>query len=117
MHYPVDENYKYKKHIMNPSIEESNDMFQEINADIFLYGHTHTTSVNNKNGKWYINTGSLGCPMKSNIANAGILSINRDNIDFKQLNIEYSVDEVIHEIEKIKFPFYKEVLKIFYGKG
>ena len=91
-------------------------MFKNIDADIFLYGHTHTTCINNKNDKLYINCGSLGCPMKSNIANAGILTINENEINYKQLNIEYDVSEVIKEIEKVKFPFYKEVLKIFYGK-
>lgn len=91
-------------------------MFKNIDADIFLYGHTHTTCINNKNDKLYINCGSLGCPMKSNIANAGILTINENEINYKQLNIEYDVSEVIKEIEKIKFLFYKEVLKIFYGK-
>jgi putative phosphoesterase len=116
VHYPFDKNYKYKKHIKNPSIEESNEMFQEIDADIFLYGHTHTVSANNLNGKWYINPGSVGCPLKNNTASVGLLDINVDNINFNHLSIEYDVDEAMHEIEKIKFPFYKEVLRIFYGK-
>lgn len=116
VHYPIDKNYKYKKFIKFPSIKENEEMFKDIDADIFLYGHTHTTCINNKNDKWYINCGSLGCPMKSNIANAGILIINKNEINYKQLNVEYDVSEVIEEIEKIKFPFYKEVLKIFYGK-
>ena len=91
-------------------------MFSEIDADIYIYGHTHTTSINNKNNKWYINLGSLGCPVKTNIANAGILEINKNEIHYKQLKIEYNVNEVIKEIERLKFPFYEEILKIFYGK-
>lgn len=117
VHYPVDKECKYKKHIKNPSIEDSKDMFQGIDADIFIYGHTHTISVNKEKNKWYINSGSVGCPMKSNIANAGILIIDGDDIDFKQLNVEYDVNSIIQEIEKMKIPFYKEILKIFYGKG
>ena len=91
-------------------------MFSEINADIFIYGHTHTTSINDKNNKWYINSGSLGCPVKSNLANAGILEINKNEIRYNQLKIEYNVNEVIQEIERLKFLFYKGILKIFYGK-
>lgn len=91
-------------------------MFSEIDADIYIYGHTHTTSINNKNNKWYINSGPLGCPIKSNIANAGILEINKNEICYKQLKIEYNVNEVIKEIERLRFPFYKGILKIFYGK-
>lgn len=116
VHYPSNENGIYKKHIKMPTIKQNEEMFSEIDADIFIYGHTHTTSINNKNNKWYINSGSLGCPVKSNIANAGILEINKSDIQYKQLKIEYNVNEVIQEMEKLKFPFYKGILKIFYGK-
>ena len=116
VHYPCHENGIYKKHIKKPTIKQNEEMFSGIDADIFIYGHTHTTSINNKNNKWYINSGSLGCPVKSNIANAGILEINKNEIHYKQLKIEYNVNEVIQEIERLKFPFYKGILKIFYGK-
>ena len=116
VHYPSNENGIYKEHIKNPTIKQNEDMFSGIDADIFIYGHTHTTSINNKNNKWYINSGSLGCPVKSSIANAGILEINKNEIHYKQLKIEYNVNEVIQEIERLKFPFYKGILKIFYGK-
>ena len=116
IHYPSNENGIYKKHIKKPTIKQNEEMFSGIDADIFIYGHTHTTSINNKNNKWYINSGSLGCPVKSNIANAGILEINKKEICYKQLKIEYNVNEVIQEIERLKFPFYKGILKIFYGK-
>ena len=116
VHYPSNENGIYKKHIKKPTIKQNEEMFSEIDADIYIYGHTHTTSINNKNNKWYINSGSLGCPVKSNIANAGILEINKNDIHYEQLKIEYNVNEVIQEIERLKFPFYKGILKIFYGK-
>ena len=116
VHYPNNEDGIYKKHIKNPTIKQNQEMFSGINEDIFIYGHTHTISINNKNNKWYINSGSLGCPAKSNIANAGILEINKNEIHYKQLKIEYNVNEVIQEIERLKFPFYKGILKIFYGK-
>ena len=116
VHYPSNEKGTYKKHIRKPTIKQNEEMFSGIDADIFIYGHTHTTSINNKKNKWYINSGSLGCPIKSNIANAGILEINKNEIHYEQLRIEYDVNEVIQEIERLKFPFYKGILKIFYGK-
>ena len=116
VHYPSNENGIYKKHIKKPTIKQNEEMFSEIDADIYIYGHTHTTSINNKNNKWYINSGSLGFPIISNIANAGILEINKNEICYKQLKIEYNVNEVIKEIERLRFPFYKGILKIFYGK-
>ena len=116
VHYPSNEKEIYIKHIKKSTIKQSEEMFSGIDADIFIYGHTHTTSINNKNNKWYINPGSLGCPVKSNIANAGILEINKNEVYYEQLKIEYNVNEVIQEIERLKFPFYKGILKIFYGK-
>lgn len=115
-HYPREKTGTFKKHFKNPTIEQNEEMFSGIDADIFIYGHTHTTSVNNKNGKWYINPGSLGCPEKSNIANAGILKIDNDNMEFEKLNIEYNVDITKQTIEDFKFPYYEKILKVFYGK-
>ena len=115
IHYPNDKDGTYKKHIKNPTIIESQDMFEEIDADIFLYGHTHMVSVNNNDNKWYVNPGSLGCPMDSCIANAGVLSICNEKIDFQCLNIKYDVEKTKEEINNIKFPMYEKILKIFYG--
>ena len=114
VHYPQQDNGTYKKHIKNPSAMDNVEMFKENDADIFLYGHTHTFSVNNIDNKWYINTGSLGCPMDSNMARAGLLEINDREIKFNRINVEYNVKEVIDEINNLKFPFYEEILKIFY---
>ncbi len=114
VHYPQQANGTYKKHIKNPSAMDNVEMFKENDADIFLYGHTHTFSVNNIDNKWYINTGSLGCPMDSNMARAGLLEINDREIKFNRINVEYNVKEVIDEINNLKFPFYEEILKIFY---
>lgn len=112
VHYPQQANGTYKKHIKNPSAMDNVEMFKENDADIFLYGHTF--SVNNIDNKWYINTGSLGCPMDSNMARAGLLEINDREIKFNRINVEYNVKEVIDEINNLKFPFYEEILKIFY---
>ena len=114
-HYSTKEDGSYKKINKTPNIEESKEMFNNIDADIYLYGHTHTYSVNNDNNKWYINTGSLGCPNESNIAQSGIIDINNDKITFKRVTEEYNVEEIVEEIKKIKFPFYKKILQIFYG--
>ena len=113
-HYPQKTDGTYKKHIKNPSIEENEEIFKENDADIFLYGHTHTFCVNKNNDKWYINVGSLGCPMNSNIARAGVLDVYKGEVQFKSIKVEYNIKEVIDEINELKFPFYEEILKIFY---
>ena len=113
-HYPQKADGTFKKHIKNPSIEENEEMFKENDADIFLYGHTHTFCVNKNNDKWYINVGALGCPMNSNIARAGILDINNGEIQFRSINVEYNVKEIIDKINELKIPFYEGILKLFY---
>lgn len=115
IHYPRKNDGTFKRHIKNPSILESKEMFKEYDADIFLFGHTHTYSINEIDNKWYINTGSLGCPLNSNIAKAGLLEINDGKIKFESIDVEYNVKEIVDEIYKLKFPFYEEILKIFYG--
>lgn len=114
-HYPMNENGNFRKHIKKANVEENEIMFSGIDADIYLYGHTHREVYNFKNGKTYINPGALGCPEKTNHAPYGILNIDKKEIKYKQLYVEYNVQEVIDYIQKIKFPGYKVVLKLFYG--
>ena len=116
IHYPINNDGTYKKHIKNPSIIENEEMFEKIDADIFLYGHTHTYSINHREDKWFINVGSLGCPMNSDIAKAGILEINNGEIKFNTIKVKYNVEEIIKEINHLKFPFYEKILQIFYGR-
>lgn len=116
VHYPCNEEGNYKKIIKRPSIADNQKMFKKIDADIFLYGHTHTISVNSNDDKWYINTGTVGCIIDNDMASAGILSINNGKVDFQCLSIEYDIKKTIEEINKIKFPMYKKILKIFYRR-
>ena len=113
-HYPINELGEYKKFIKTPSVFENEELFNDINADIVIYGHTHTANINNNNDKWYINTGALGCPINTNNATAGVLDIEKNNVKVQLLNIEYDVEAVVNEIKNLKFPLYEKILKIFY---
>ena len=114
-HYPMFSDGTYKRMIKTPIVEECQELFQGIQADIYLYGHTHTRSIVQCGEKYYINPGSLGCPGNTNIAKASILTITKESLDYEELNIEYNADEIRNEINELKFPFYKGILKIFYG--
>lgn len=115
-HYPMQEDGTFRKHIKEASVEENEIMFLGIDADIYLYGHTHKEVYNYKNGKMYINPGALGCPNDTNKAPYGILEINEGEIKYEQLYVEYDVQEVIRKINELKFPAYEGVLRLFYGK-
>ena len=114
-HYPMNEDGNFRKHIKKAGADENEIMFSGIDANIYLYGHTHREVYNFKDSKTYINPGALGCPEKTNRAPYGILNINKEKVEYKQLYVEYDVQEVIKYIKKIKFPGYKSVLRLFYG--
>ena len=114
-HYPMKEDGSLKKHIKVANLKENEEMFSNIDADIYLYGHTHKNVCNKSSNKIYINPGALGCPGKTNNAPYGILEIKDNEIDYKQSVAKYNVKDVIEDIKKIAFPGYKDVLKLFYG--
>ena len=115
-HYPYRNDNEFKKHIQNPKREELNELFNEIDADIYVYGHTHTITYCESKNKKYINPGSLGCPALEEGADCGILNIDDKNVIYDQIQVPYNVKFVIEEIEKIKYPNYVKVLELFYGK-
>lgn len=117
VHYPANSDGAFKKHIKSPSHKEAKELFERYgDYSVYLFGHTHTYFASNTDGKWYINVGSLGCPLDTNLASAGILEVSKDNIKFKHLEVEYNVNEIIDKINNLKIPHYKVVLKLFYGK-
>lgn len=114
-HYPLDKKGNFRKHIKKPNAQENEEMFSEIGADIYLYGHTHIENYNERNGKIYINPGALGCPGKTDCAPYGILNIENDKVIYEQLYVKYDVQEVIDYMKKIQIPGYKGTLRLFYG--
>jgi putative phosphoesterase len=115
-HYSMNEVNKCVNYIPNPSLNDLKIMFSNIEADIIVYGHNHTSSINNESNKWYINSGSLGCPIGTiNSARAGLLDLDRDNITYRELNVCYDVKKVIEDIKNMKYPDFENILKYFYG--
>jgi len=113
-HYPMDENNKFKKFIKNPNAEQIRKLFKEKEADIYLFGHTHQRIYFDINNKYYINPGSLGCPIKTNGANAGILEINNGKVEYRQITVKYHIEKVIGDIKRLKYPICKFIIKLFY---
>lgn len=114
-HYPMDNEMNFKKHIKIANLQDNEEMFKDIEADIYLYGHTHIEIYNKSSNKYYINPGALGCPGKTDEAPYGVLEIDNKGISYKQLKAKYNVHKVIKDINRLSFPGYKSVLKIFYG--
>lgn len=115
MHYCMDYDGHYKGGKKNPSADDLDEMFDNVNSDIVLYGHNHCRNIC-KGNKFYINVGSLGCPgVDKNIARAGIVNIDNSNIDVKIIDVEYDADEVIRAIDEINYPDAENIKRYFYG--
>ncbi len=114
-HYPLDQKGNFRKHIKKANIKENEEMFSGIDADIYLYGHTHVENYNRRNDKIYVNPGALGCPGKTDFAPYGILNIENDKVTYEQLYAKYNVQEVIDYMKETQIPGYKGTLRLFYG--
>lgn len=113
-HYPISKFGIYKEFIKAPNLEQSEKLFNDVDADICIYGHTHIFSKNKDDKKMYLNLEALGCPVGTNYAKAGILKIEGGNVEYEPINIPYDVESVKDEIKELKYSFYESVLKIFY---
>ena len=115
VHYPMNDNGEFKKHIKKSTLSENKEMFKNINADIYLYGHTHEKNYNSDEKSIYINPGSLGCPGHTNCAQCGVLNVQNKAMEYEQLEVEYDTEKVVEDIENEAFPGYEHILKLFYG--
>lgn len=115
MHYCMDYEGHYINYKTNPSEDDLKKMFSGISADIVLYGHDHCRNIC-KGDKLYINVGSLGCPAQDkNVARAGIVKIDKGNVEVEPMDVEYDVDSVIKVIDEINYPEADNIKKYFYG--
>lgn len=115
VHYCMDDKGHYINYKLNPTIDDLDDMFKNIESDIILYGHNHSRNIC-KGDKLYINVGSLGCPAKDyNIARAGIIDIEQEKVDIELIDVKYNVEEVINMIDKINYSDADNIKKYFYG--
>lgn len=115
VHYPTSKFGIYKEFMLTPEIQDSERLFGDKEADVYVYGHTHVFGKNENNNKLYINLDSTGCPVKTNHITCGILNIEEKNVKFEPLEIDYDVEKVKREIIELKYPFYEKVISKFYG--
>lgn len=113
-HYPISKFGIYKEFIKSPNLEQSEKLFDDVDADICIYGHTHIFCKNEDDKKLYLNLEALGCPIGTNFAKAGVLEIDGEKVEYGPINISYDVEKVKEEIKKLNYSFHESVLRIFY---
>ncbi|MCR5572440.1 MAG: metallophosphatase family protein [Candidatus Saccharibacteria bacterium] len=98
-HYPLNQLGTYRKFYCRPNSAQCKQLFKDIDADIYLFGHTHIRCVaKSRDSKLYINPGSVGCPIGIEAASAGILNITDGNLNYEQIDVPYDVDHAIDDM-------------------
>lgn len=108
--------FDYTMATEEPSIDDLRQAFETSNKDIFIYGHTHRSSVDYVGATIYVNCGSLGCPhMNEGIAKCGVLTIENGVAKIEQYTVSYDLEKVIATIDQLRYPDHQIIKRIFYG--
>lgn len=98
-HYPLGRTGDFMPFYMKPDLKECRKIFKYAHAKIYLFGHTHVRDLQiGRRGDFFINPGSVGCPIGTESASAGILEINNKQISYHQLDVDYNIDQAIEEM-------------------
>ncbi len=117
MHYCMNQKNQYINYTPNPTESDLLNLFPETEQDIVIYGQDHTETICHSQSKWFINSGSLGCPAnEQNIARAAILEITEnDHVCVQSIKVRYDVLKVLGDIERLKYPDYANIKHFFFG--
>jgi putative phosphoesterase len=69
-------------------------------ADVILMGHTHRFMNRKVGNKWFINPGSVGLPVMSDLrASYALLEVSKDKIEVTEKKIQYDVSKVVDGLQ------------------
>lgn len=88
-HYPKNQRGRFKDLIYLPSDDEIRELFNGLDGDIFLFGHEHTGSLTELDGKYYLNFGTLGNMLEKDSARFGILDVSEEKVVYKSIIAHY----------------------------
>ena len=88
-HYPKNERGRFKDLVYLPSDEQVKELFKGLDGDLFLFGHEHTGSLTELNGKFYLNFGTLGNMLEKDSARYGIVDVTPEKVAYKSFIAKY----------------------------
>ena len=89
-HYPQRKNLnRFKDLIYLPSDDQVRELFEGLDGDIFLFGHEHTGSLTELDGKFFLNFGTLGNMLFENEARFGIVDVTPEKVVYKLIIVNY----------------------------
>ncbi len=101
MHYPKNRSGRFKDLIYLPSENEVQTLFDGIDGDVFLFGHEHTGSMHEIDGKLYLNFGTLGNFLYKDKCVYGILEINGGSKSYEKIEVDYDDDKAREKTKQI----------------
>ena len=117
MHYCMNQAKQYINYTPHPNKSSLLSLFPDMEQDVVIYGHDHTRTICQSENKWFVNSGSLGCPAhERNIARAAILEITETSHVFVQsIEVQYDVFKVLKDIDQLAYPASEEIKRFFFG--
>lgn len=105
MHSNLESNDTYLYESENDEVFQN--MLSESQSDVIMMGHTHMSFKKYFNGKWAINSGSVGRSREENrLASYVILSLDEEKITPEIIQLDYPLEKVAQEIDKSEIPNY-----------
>lgn len=100
-HYPIMRGGRFYPPEHLPTDEQIARMFAKERGDVFFFGHEHTGSFHEIDGRYYLNFGSTGNLVEENSARYGVTDITADGKVKYELKKAYYDDSVYREKTKI----------------
>lgn len=95
--------------------EEIRDALNEVDEQVILCGHSHTSFIGEIDGKKIFNVGSVGNALDNdNRLSYGILEFDEKGIDLINRRITYPVNEIIDRAINNGFPLLDEYKKVIF---
>lgn len=83
------------------------NLLNDSQSDVVIMGHIHLSFKKYFDGKWAINSGSVGRSREENrLASYVILTLDEDHITPEIIQLEYPLEEVAQKIEVSEIPDY-----------
>lgn len=105
VHSSLESNDTYLYESENDEVFQN--MLSESQSDVIMMGHTHRSFKKYFNGKWAINSGSVGRSREENrLASYVILTLDEEKVTPEIIQLDYPLEKVAQEIEKSEIPNY-----------
>ena len=116
MHYRMEPDGRYSPIIWRAGANDWDYLFCGVEADVLIHGHDHRPALRHKDGRLYINPGSLGCPHSiEGPARAGILDILDGKPSYRSIEAKYDVGVVLSRMDELECPARLIIKRIFFG--